>query len=64
MYQRMRALGFEPVLYVYYSDYDYDEGSGDVFQGAIIDKLINFGDDYDEQTILGIAQREDGFLVC
>ena len=62
VHQSMRALGFEPVLYLYY-DEDGKE-TVDKIQGAIVDKLIYFDDDYNEQTILGIAQREGGFLVC
>jgi hypothetical protein len=39
VYQSVRALGYEPVLYVYYQD-DYDSK-----QGVIIDKVADFPED-------------------
>ena len=59
MYESMRALRFEPVLYVY-----YDAGE-DIYtpQGAIVDKLIKFDEVYEEETVLDIVQEEGGSLV-
>ena len=54
VYDGMRALGFDPVLYVYYED-DYE-------QGATVDELMDFGA-YDDETILEIVQAEDGIPV-
>ena len=57
-YQSIRALGFEPVLYVYYYD-DYTN------QGAMVDELMVFGDSYSyyDETILDLVQEEDGTPV-
>ena len=59
VYQNMRALGFEPVLYVYYDDED------DVFtpQGAMVDRLTDFDGIENGESILTLVQREDGILV-
>ena len=67
IYQNMRALGFEPVLYVFYDE--NREGDEDTFQGAMVDSLIDFdsASEESEQTLLdlvrvqgGIPVREDG----
>jgi hypothetical protein len=59
VYQSMRALGFEPVLYVY-----YDGGSDDVPQGAMVDKVIKFKAVYDEEDkVLDVVQRVGGIHV-
>jgi hypothetical protein len=60
VYQSMRALGFEPVLYVYY---DEDEGNTSL-QGAMVDKLIDFYDVCGEETFLDIVQGRGGIPVC
>jgi hypothetical protein len=58
VYQSVRALGFEPVLYVYYKDvYGYP-------QGAMVDKLMKFSDDcYEESSVLDAVQEEGGIPV-
>jgi hypothetical protein len=58
VYQSVRALGFEPVLYVYYKDvYGHP-------QGAMVDKLIEFSDDpYEESSVLDAVQEEGGIPV-
>ena len=55
----MHALGFEPVLYVY-----YDDDSEDAIQGAMVDEVIDFDDAYEDESVLDIVQREGGILVC
>jgi hypothetical protein len=60
VYQSMRTLGFEPVLYVYY---DEDEDN-EALQGAMVDKLIDFYDVYGEETVLDIVQGQGGIPVC
>jgi hypothetical protein len=60
VHQSMRALGFEPVLYVFYDEYVYSDAP----QGAMVDKLIDFGDDgYEEETVLDIVQGQGGIPV-
>ena len=57
VYQSMCALGFDPVLYVYYGD--------DPYEGAMVDKLMNFfGDSYNEETVLDVIQDKGGIPVC
>jgi hypothetical protein len=58
VYQSVRALGFEPVLYVYY---EYDQ-----LQGMIIDKVIDFqeaGGEDDRTEFFDIVHREGGIFV-
>jgi hypothetical protein len=61
VYQSMCALGFEPVLYVYYDEDEYD----DALQGAMVDRLISFSDVFDGRVVDlvqeagGIPVRED-----
>jgi hypothetical protein len=62
VYQSMRALGFEPVLYVYYENEDEDEDN-DPPQGVIVDKPMDFEQLFDDQTVLGILQEEGGIPV-
>jgi hypothetical protein len=58
VYQSVRALGFDPVLYVYYRD-EYGRP-----QGVMVDKLIKFsGDQYEESSVLNIVQGEGGIPV-
>jgi hypothetical protein len=64
VYQRVRALGFEPVLYVYYDD-TFPSNSPPT--GVIVDQLSGFGEGYEEQIsqVLqddygGIIVRQDG----
>ena len=59
VYESMRTLGFEPVLFVY-----YDEGDNSYApQGVMVDKLIEFYDVYDEGAVLDIVRDEGGILV-
>ena len=58
VYQSVRALGFEPMLYVYY---EYDQ-----LQGMIIDKVIDFqeaGSEDDRTEFFDIVHREGGIFV-
>ena len=76
VYQSMRALGFDPVLYVYYDedsnfeddedDEDHDEDGEDhgaLSQGAMADELIYFDDSYSYMTIMEIVQEHGGIQV-
>jgi hypothetical protein len=58
LYQSMRVLGFEPVLYVYYDD-QYQAP----LKGAIVDKLINFDCIWEGETVLDAVQDGGGILV-
>jgi hypothetical protein len=59
VYQSVRALGFEPVLHVFYSKHT----PIDIAHGAIVEELIVFDDNYYEQTIFDIVQAKGGILV-
>ena len=59
----MRALGFEPVLYVYYDEYEDGEEAVEQIQGAIVDKLIDFDDVFDEVSIPAIVESKGGIRV-
>jgi len=59
VYQSTRALGFEPVLYVYY---DEDEDN-DAFQGAMVDRLIDFDSVCEGETVVGAVQEKGGIPV-
>src|SRR6267154_5511342 len=59
VYQSVRAFGFEPVLYLYYSK----DSSINIVHGAIVDELIDFDETYDEETIFDIVQAKGGILV-
>ena len=90
VFQCMRALGFDPVLYVYYNkvevndkdeeqeeweeqkereeededkDEDKDKDDSNPPQGAIIDRLIIFGDSYYEKSVLDVVQEKGGIPV-
>ena len=65
LYQNMRALGFEPVLYVYYEDNEYYEEGGDTDlpRGAMVDRLIYFDGTEDGESVLDLVQKERGILV-
>jgi hypothetical protein len=57
MYQNVRALGYEPVLYVYY----WDENNG---QGLIIDEIVGFPYGHcGEQDLISILHENGGILV-
>jgi hypothetical protein len=59
VYQSVRALGFEPMLYVYYDDED-----ADLPQGVMVDKLIDFCDAvYDEGKVFDVVKRQGGIVV-
>jgi hypothetical protein len=60
VYQSMRALGCEPVLYVYYGEDKYY----DVPRGAMVDRLIEDFDCFcDDNTVLDVVQEEGGIPV-
>jgi hypothetical protein len=65
VYQSVRALGFEPVLYVYYDDSSRNSPPS----GVIVDQLPTFHDMYDDEEPIshilqagqgGILVRQDG----
>jgi hypothetical protein len=59
VHQSVRALGFEPVLYVYHDDSSYNGAP----TGVIVDKFI--GCDVDEVSISHtLLNEQDGILVC
>jgi hypothetical protein len=62
VYQSMRALGFEPVLYMYYDGDEEDNGAP---QGAMVDRMINFDSDLGPQQvpIPDIVQEAGGIPV-
>ncbi len=62
VYQSMRALGFDPVLYVHYEQKYPDPLSP---QGAMVDKVIDFdsGCYDDEDTVFSVVQGEGGIPV-
>jgi hypothetical protein len=59
VYQSMRALGFEPVLYVYYDK----AGRSDGPQSAMVDRLINFNYIGGGETVVDAVQDGGGILV-
>ena len=62
VYQSVRALRFEPMLYVYYDDSARNRPPS----GVIVDQLPRFNDVYeDEEPISHILQAgQGGILVC
>jgi hypothetical protein len=63
VYQSVRALGYEPVLCLYYQDrHVYQDQQ--FHQGVIIDKMVDFPTDEDEDNDLdSILLREGGIFV-
>ncbi|KAF8464538.1 hypothetical protein DFH94DRAFT_395841 [Russula ochroleuca] len=61
VYRKVCALGYEPVLYVFYEP----DKASDADHGMIIDKVINFDklDPEDNDDLFGIVFREGGSLV-
>ena len=59
VYRSMRALGFEPVLHMYY-DADYYHGSS---EGVIVDVVVCFEQVFEEYTAGEIARAEGGIPV-
>jgi hypothetical protein len=57
VYQSVRALGFEPVLHMY-----YDEGFSPP-EGVIVDVAVGFCAVFEEYSVSEIAQAEGGILV-
>ena len=57
VYQGVRALGYEPVLYVY-----YEEG---LHKGVIIDRVVKFKGffSYEEEDTAEIVERKGGIVV-
>jgi hypothetical protein len=60
VYQSMRALGFDPVLYVYY-EHPYLEHLSP--QGAMVDKVMEFLTDYEVGTATDVVQEQGGIPV-
>ena len=61
VYEGMHALGFDPVLYVYY---EQDYPNPDAPQGAMVDKVVKFKRVcYEEGTVLSAVQDEGGIPV-
>jgi hypothetical protein len=66
VYQIMCALGFNPVLYMYYAaERTHQDDPPQGREGVMVDKLIKFGESYDndEESDLGIVRREGGIPV-
>ena len=61
VYQSVRAIGFEPVLYMYYSH----DGLSAEAEGALIDRVVNFTQYYDPegQDIVEFLHSEGGIVV-
>jgi hypothetical protein len=59
VYQSVSALGFEPVLYVFY---DEDERN-DALHGAMVDNLIDFYEANEDDTVVDVVQNEGGIPV-
>jgi hypothetical protein len=57
VYQSVRALGFEPTLYIYY------DGGFSPPEGVIVDLVVGFYDVVEEYSLSEIAQTEGGTLV-
>jgi hypothetical protein len=64
VYQSVRALGFQPVLYLYYETKSQSR-SNSSFQGALIDKVLDFSDEYygDVEDIVETVRDNGGILV-
>ena len=65
MFQSMRALGFDPALYVYYGEdgENYNENYSVPPQGAMVDGLMHFLNSYYEETDMSILQEVGGIRV-
>ena len=61
VYRRVRALGYEPVLYVFYEAVAAEDSD----HGMIMDKVIDFNKLYvdEDDDLFGIGDREGGTLV-
>ena len=61
VYQTVRALGFEPVLYLYYTSSGYSED-----EGMIIDKVIDFETSIEQEgdNVFEMVYRNGGILVA
>jgi len=57
VYESMRALEFDSVLYVYYEQEDRKRLAP---QGAMVDKLICFDDSYFGETVSDIVEAKGG----
>jgi hypothetical protein len=63
VYQCVRALGFEPILHMYYGNQGFGRHE---HEGMIIDDVVYFDDyerDIDEETLRDVLQREGGIHV-
>jgi hypothetical protein len=63
VYQSVRGLGFEPVLYLYYETESSDSSS--IFKGALIDEVLDFSSVYygDEVDIVKTIYERGGVVV-
>ena len=62
VYQSVRALGFQPVLYLYY---EMKARYSSSFKGALIDKMVDFSTpDYEDECVdIAKIVREEGGIV-
>jgi 2OG-Fe(II) oxygenase superfamily len=60
VYQSVRALGFEPVLYLY-----YESGSkwSDHFEAVLIDRVLNFEGGGEVESLIGMLRYHGGIVV-
>jgi hypothetical protein len=64
VYQSVRALGFEPVLYLYYeTEEDSYSSSSSILKGALIDKVLDFSSTYYDDVDIVKTVRENGGIV-
>ena len=63
VYQTVRALGFQPMLYMYYQ---WETPSG-ILEGAVIDKVIDFNNTAQWSSVMDITRivrEKGGIVVC
>ena len=65
VYQSVRALGFQPVLYLYYEMEDETYSGSRTLKGALIDKMVDFSTMYyyDEVNIAKTVGEKGGIVV-
>ena len=63
VYLTVRALGFQPMLYMYYQW----EAPGRILEGAVVDKVIDFNNKREWSSMMDITRtvrEEGGIVVC
>ena len=63
VYQTVRALGFQPMLYMYY---EWTTPNG-ILEGAVVDKVIDFNNTAQWSSVMDITRivrEEGGVVVC